>query len=67
MQEALGQLVGAAKEGLVALSVIVGLGVLSKLLEEEVCELGPRGSGTLSRSTGYASGADRRAALAFAQ
>jgi hypothetical protein len=29
--EALGQLVGAAKEGLLALSVSVGLGVLSEL------------------------------------
>ena len=36
VQEALGQLVGAAKEGLLALSVEVGLGVLGELLEEEV-------------------------------
>jgi transposase-like protein len=36
VQEALGQLVGAAKEGLLALSVGVGLGVLSELMEEEV-------------------------------
>jgi transposase-like protein len=36
VQEALGQLVGSAKEGLLALSVGVGLGVLSELLEEEV-------------------------------
>ena len=36
VQEALGQLVGAAKEGLLALSVGVGLGVLAELLEEEV-------------------------------
>jgi transposase-like protein len=44
VQEALGQLVGAAKEGLLALSVEVGLGVLRELLEEEVCELvGPKG------------------------
>ncbi len=33
IQEALGQLVGAAKEGLLALSVGVGLGVLAELLE----------------------------------
>jgi hypothetical protein len=47
VQEALGQLVGAAKEGLLALSVEVGLGVLSELLEEEVDELvGRRESGT---------------------
>lgn len=44
VQEALGQLVGAAKEGLLALSVGVGLGVLSELLEEEVDEVvGPKG------------------------
>jgi putative transposase len=36
VQDALGQLVGAAKEGLLALSVGVGLGVLSELMEEEV-------------------------------
>ena len=35
VQEALGQLVGAAKEGLLALSVGVGLGVLTELMEEE--------------------------------
>ena len=44
MQEALGQLVGAAKEGLLALSVGVGLGVLTELMEEEVDEVvGPKG------------------------
>jgi putative transposase len=44
VQEALGQLVGAAKEGLLALSVEVGLGVLTKLLEEEVeAVVGPKG------------------------
>jgi hypothetical protein len=36
VQEALGELVGSAKEGLLALSVGVGLGVLAELLEEEV-------------------------------
>jgi transposase-like protein len=36
VQEALGQLVGAAKEGLLALSVGVGLGVLTELMEAEV-------------------------------
>jgi hypothetical protein len=39
VQEALGQLVGAAKEGLLALSVEVGLGVLRELLEQEVEQL----------------------------
>ncbi len=44
VQEALGELVGSAKEGLLALSVGVGLGVLAELLEEEVVEVvGPRG------------------------
>ncbi|MBV9802655.1 MAG: IS256 family transposase [Solirubrobacterales bacterium] len=44
IQEALGQLVGAAKEGLLALSVGVGLGVLDELMAEEVEEVcGPRG------------------------
>jgi transposase-like protein len=44
VQVALGQLVGAAKEGLLALSVGVGLGVLSELMEEEVDDVvGPKG------------------------
>jgi len=44
VQEALGELVGIAQEGLLALSVGVGLGVLAELMEEEVTEVvGPRG------------------------
>jgi putative transposase len=44
VQEALGQLVDQAKEGLLALSVGVGLGVLTELMEEEVTEVvGPKG------------------------
>ena len=44
VQEALGQLVGAAREGLLALSVEVGLEVLRELLEQEVGEVvGPKG------------------------
>ncbi len=39
VQGALGQLVGAAREGLLALSVEVGLGVLRELLEQEVDEV----------------------------
>src|SRR5436309_1604629 len=39
VQEALGELVGSAKEGLLALSVGVGLGVLAELMEEEVVEV----------------------------
>ena len=43
VQEALGELVGAAKEGLLALSVATGLGVLAELLEEEVDDVvGPK-------------------------
>ena len=44
LQEALGALVGAAKEGLLALSVGVGLGVVHELMELEVAEVvGPEG------------------------
>jgi putative transposase len=51
VQEALGQLVGAAKEGLLALSVEVGLGVLRELLEQEVEEVvGPKGRWNPERS-----------------
>ena len=39
IQEALGELVGAAREGLLALSVGVGLGVVHELMEFEVCEV----------------------------
>src|SRR5438128_6446010 len=39
VQEALGLLVGSAKEGLLALSVGLGLGVLAELLEEEVVDV----------------------------
>jgi hypothetical protein len=50
-QEALGELVGSAKEGLLALSVGVGLGVLAELLEEEVVEVvGPKGKHDPERS-----------------
>ena len=44
VQEALGELVGVAREGLMALSVGVGLSVLAELMEEEVTEVvGPKG------------------------
>ena len=39
VQEALGELVNAAKDGLLALSVGVGLGVLAEMLEAEVDEV----------------------------
>jgi transposase-like protein len=44
VQQALGELASAAKDGLLALSVGVGLGVLDALMEEEVTEVvGPKG------------------------
>jgi putative transposase len=44
VREALGELVGAAREGLLALSVGVGLGVVHELMELEVDEVvGPKG------------------------
>jgi hypothetical protein len=46
VQEALGELAGAAKEGLLALSVGVGVGVLAELMAEEVDDVvGPKASG----------------------
>ena len=43
IHEALGELVGAAREGLLALSVGVGLGVVHELMEAEVDEVvGPK-------------------------
>jgi transposase-like protein len=51
VQEALGELAGAAKEGLLALSVGVGLGVLHELMEAEVDEVvGPKGKHNLGRT-----------------
>jgi putative transposase len=53
--EALGELVGAAKEGLLALSVEVGLGVLGELLEQEVEQIvGPKGEVELGPDRGQA-------------
>jgi putative transposase len=75
VQEALGELAGAAKEGLPALSVGVGvgLGVLHEIMEAEVDEVvGPKGRHIPQRSAirhghggsrgdaGWASGAVRR-------
>lgn len=51
VQAALGELVGAAKEGLLALSIGVGLGVLHELMEAEVDEVvGPKGKHNADRS-----------------
>ena len=51
VQEALGELAGAAKEGLLALSVGVGLGVLAELMAEEVDDVvGPKGRHDPGRS-----------------
>jgi putative transposase len=58
IQEALGQLVGAAKEGLLALSVGVGLGVLEELMAEEVEDVcGPKGKHDPDRTV-YRHGSD---------
>jgi hypothetical protein len=44
VQAALGELLNAAKDGLLALSVGVGLGVLHELMESEVTDIvGPKG------------------------
>ena len=51
VQEALGELVSAAKDGLLALSVGVGLGVLAEMLEAEVDEVvGPKGKRNRGRT-----------------
>jgi putative transposase len=51
VQAALGDLAGAAKEGLLALSVGVGLGVMHELMEAEVTEVcGPKGKHDPGRS-----------------
>jgi hypothetical protein len=51
IQEALGELVGAAREGLLALSVGVGLGVVHELMELEVTEVvGARGRHNADRT-----------------
>ncbi len=51
VREALGELVHCAKEGLLALSVGVGLGVLAELLEDEVEEVvGPKGKHNAERT-----------------
>jgi putative transposase len=51
IQEALGELVGAAREGLLALSVGVGLGVVNELMEREVDEVvGPKGKWNQDRA-----------------
>jgi putative transposase len=51
IQEALGELVGAAREGLLALSVGVGLSVVHELMEAEVNEVvGPKGKWKADRT-----------------
>jgi transposase-like protein len=58
VQEALGELVGAAKEGLLALSVGVGLGVMYELMQCEVEEAcGPKGKHDAER-VAYRHGSD---------
>lgn len=51
IQAALGELVGAAREGLLALSVGVGLRVVHELMESEVSEVvGPKGAWNSGRT-----------------
>src|ERR671937_410190 len=51
IQDALGELVGAARDGLLALSVGVGLGVVHELMELEVTEVvGPKGKHNRDRT-----------------
>ena len=51
IQEALGELVGAAREGLLALSVGLGLSVVHQLMEREVDEVvGPKGKHNRDRT-----------------
>jgi putative transposase len=51
IQEALGEFVGAAREGLLALSVGVGLSVVHELMEAEVDEVvGPKGKWKADRT-----------------
>ncbi|MGZ6662363.1 MAG: IS256 family transposase, partial [Solirubrobacteraceae bacterium] len=51
IQEALGELVGAAREGLLALSVGLGLTVVHQLMEREVDEVvGPKGKHNRDRA-----------------
>jgi putative transposase len=51
IQDALGEFVGAAREGLLALSVGVGLRVVHELMESEVTEVvGPKGAWNLERT-----------------
>jgi putative transposase len=60
IQEALGELVGAAREGLLALSVGAGLSLVSRLMELEVEQLaGPKGrhdSDRVAKRHGYEDG-----------
>src|SRR5437763_5001599 len=51
IQEALGELVGAAREGLLALSVGLGLSVVHQLMEREVDQVvGPKGKHNRDRT-----------------
>ena len=59
VQEALGGLAGAAKEGLLALSVGVGLGVLHELMAEEVDDVVGRRAATTPTAARCATDARR--------
>jgi hypothetical protein len=56
VQEALGELAGAAQEGLLALSVGVGLGVLSEMMEAELDEVVGAKHATIAGRTAHRHG-----------
>ena len=56
VQEALGELAGAAKEGLLALSVGVGLGVLSEMMEAELDQVVGEKHATVKERTAHRHG-----------
>jgi putative transposase len=56
VQEALGELAGAAKDGLLALSVGVGLGVLSEMMEAELDEVVGEKHATVNERTAHRHG-----------
>ena len=63
-QEAHGELIGAVREGLLALSVGVGLGVVHELMEQEVDEIvGPKGHHDSERAASRHGHADGRMTL----
>jgi putative transposase len=64
--DVLGELAGAAKDGLLALSVGVGLGVLSEIMEAELDEVvGPKHAKNKERAAGSSRPRGRRSDLGW--